>query len=134
MVNKGEGGEGGTEGGAALRGGERWGHTERIGSTARFGSVEAVGIPLSDPTSAGRRHFSRPRSAGGGEGARSRRWLPENERRETIESVRGVIAIEDETRWKKERGIGKIPRLRLFFLMCNEILYTCVCVRVYSKS
>lgn len=82
MVNKGEGGEGGTEGGAALRGGERWGHTERIGSTARFGSVEAVGIPLSDPTSAGRRHFSRPRSAGGGEGARSRRWLPENERRD----------------------------------------------------
>lgn len=98
MVNKGATGRGPRRRADGGWGGAR---TDRLDSAFRW-----IGGGCGDPTSAGRRHVSRRG------GSRSRRWLPENETRrdETIESIRGVIAIQDEMRK------GELEKFRSFLL------------------
>lgn len=91
--------------------------TDRLDSAFRW-----IGGGCGDPTSAGRRHVSRRG------GSRSRRWLPENETRrdETIESIRGVIAIQDEMRKEK---LEKFRSFLLYvFIYIIERIYREMCI------
>lgn len=112
MVNKGARGRG-----PRRRADGGWGGHGRIGSTARFGgSVEAAGIPLprGDATFRGEGALDR-----GGGYRRTRRD-------ETIESIRGVIAIQDEMRK------GELEKFRSFllyvFIYIIERIYREMCI------